>query len=193
MPTKRKITEPEGVYFITFTCLHWQPLIQIVDGYDLVYQWFDYLKSKGHYIVGYVIMPNHIHVLIAFRNTGQPINTIVGNGKRFMAYGIVKRLKAMSEEMLLHQLKWEVNMSDRKRNKLHEVWEDSFNWKECRINAFLRQKLNYIHANPCKGIWMLADTPANYEHCSAGYYITGKQGCYEVLHYLELADIDLTR
>ncbi|MFX5084670.1 hypothetical protein ABTC40_18720, partial [Acinetobacter baumannii] len=63
-----------------------------------------------------------------------------------MAYGIVKRLKAMSDETLLRKLKWEVNMSDRKRNKLHEVWEDSFNWKECRINAFLRQKLNYIHA-----------------------------------------------
>ena len=193
MPTKGKITEPEGVYFITFTCLHWRPLIQLVDGYDLVYKWFDYLKSKGHYIVGYVIMPNHIHVLIAFRNTLQSINTIVGNGKRFMAYAIVKRLKAMREETLLRKLEWNVNTSDRERNKLHEVWESSFNWKECRTNAFLRQKLNYTNANPCKGKWMLADAPVNYLHCSAKYYATGEQGCYEVLHYLELADIDLTR
>ncbi len=193
MRTKRKITEPEGVYFITFTCLHWQPLIQIVDGYDLVYKWFDYLKSKGHYILGYVIMPNHIHVLIAFRNTLQSINTIVGNGKRFMAYAIVKRLKAISEERLLRKLEWNVNISDRERNKLHEVWESSFNWKECRTNAFLRQKLNYTNANPCKGKWMLADTPVNYLHYSAKYYGTGEQGFYEVLHYLELADIDLTR
>jgi hypothetical protein len=29
-------------------------------------------------------MPDHIHALIAFRNTGQSINTIVGNGKRFI-------------------------------------------------------------------------------------------------------------
>ena len=38
-----------------------------------------------------VIMPNHLQALIAFRNTGQLINTIVRNGKRFMAYEIVKR------------------------------------------------------------------------------------------------------
>jgi len=53
-----------------------------------VYNWFDHLKGKGHFISGYVIMPNHIHTLIAFRNTGQAINTIVGNGKRFIAYEI---------------------------------------------------------------------------------------------------------
>lgn len=37
-------------------------------------------------IIGYVIMPNHIHVLIDFIKTHQTINTIIGNGKRFMAY-----------------------------------------------------------------------------------------------------------
>jgi len=38
-------------------------------------------------------MSNHIHALIAFRNKGKSINTIVGNGKRFIAYGLVERLK----------------------------------------------------------------------------------------------------
>lgn len=35
-------------------------------------------------------MPNHIHALISFAETGQRINTIIGNGKRFMAYEIIK-------------------------------------------------------------------------------------------------------
>ncbi|MGH2553046.1 MAG: transposase, partial [Chitinophagaceae bacterium] len=69
MPVKRKITEPDGVYFITFTCHQWKPLIKLTNSYDLIYKWFDHLKSKGHYITGYVIMPNHVHALIAFRNT----------------------------------------------------------------------------------------------------------------------------
>ena len=60
---------------------------------DLVYKWFDFLKEKNHYLIGYVIMPNHIHALIAFQNNGTIINTIVSNGKRFMAYELVKRLK----------------------------------------------------------------------------------------------------
>ena len=71
MPVKRMITEPDGVYFITITCHQWLPLIDQTNGYDLVYNWFDHLKGKGHYINGYVIMPNHLHALIAFRNTGQ--------------------------------------------------------------------------------------------------------------------------
>ena len=93
MPVKRKITEPDGVYFITITCHQWLPLIEQTKGYDLVYNWFDHLKSKGPFVNGYVIMPNHLHALIAFRNTGQSINTIIGNGKRFIAYEIIKRLK----------------------------------------------------------------------------------------------------
>jgi hypothetical protein len=38
---------------------------------------------------------NHIHTLIGFRNTGKSINTIIGNGKRFMAYDIVKQLEPL--------------------------------------------------------------------------------------------------
>lgn len=39
----------------------------------------------------------------------------------------------------------------------------------------------------------LATAPVNYEHSSASYYITGKQGLYEVFNYAALADIDLTK
>jgi hypothetical protein len=36
-------------------------------------------------------MPNHLHALIDFGVSERNINTIVSNGKRFMAYEIVKR------------------------------------------------------------------------------------------------------
>jgi len=101
MPVKIKIAEHQGTYFITFTCFNWLPLIQLTKAYDSVYLWFDTLLKNGHLISGYVIMPNHVHVLISFINTGQSINTIVGNGKRFMAYEIVKRLKTQGETTLL--------------------------------------------------------------------------------------------
>lgn len=82
---------------------------------------------------------------------------------------------------------------DKERNKKHEVWEDSFDWKECRTNDFIRQKLEYIHNNPVKGKWNLAVSAADYEHSSARFYLTGEQGVYPVLDYCELADIDLTQ
>ena len=73
-----------GIFFITIACHKWIPLIEKTNSYNAVYNWFDHLKSKGDYIVGYSIMPNHIHALIGFQNTGKGINTIIGNGKRFM-------------------------------------------------------------------------------------------------------------
>lgn len=193
MPVKRKIIELDGVYFITITCHQWLPLIEQTNGYDLIYNWFDHLKGKGHYINGYVIMPNHFHVVIAFRNTGQSINTIIGNGKRFIAYEIINRLKQQGETKLLHQLNLSVEAKDRERNKKHEVWENSFDWKECRTTKFMKQKLDYMYDNPCRGKWNLVTDVTEYKHSSAKFYLCGEQGVYPVMNYLELEDIDLTK
>jgi len=167
-------------------------LIDKINGYDIVYNQFDYLQKQGHYIIGYVIMPNHLHVLIAFKNTGKTINSIVGNMKRFMAYEIVKRLKANNEQTILATLAEGVNATDKSRGKLHEVFEPSFDCKECWSKEFINQKLNYMHNNPCTGIWNLVQSPVEYEHSSAKVYITGEQEIYKVKNYLELEDIDLT-
>ncbi|CAN5554986.1 hypothetical protein BH11BAC5_BH11BAC5_33260 [soil metagenome] len=83
---------------------------------NIIYKWFYHLKSKGHFINGYVIMPNHVHALISFINTTQSINTIIGNGKRFMAYEIINRLEKNNETTLLEQLAGDVEAT-RKENK----------------------------------------------------------------------------
>ena len=66
-------------------------------------------------------MPNHLHALIAFANSGKNINKIIGNGKRFLAYEIVKRLKETGNYIILKQLQEAVEATDKKRGKLHEV------------------------------------------------------------------------
>ena len=192
MTVGKQITGNAGVYFITFTCYKWLHLLEKVKGYDLIYSQFDYLKKQGHYITGYVIMPNHVHVLTAFREIENSINTVIGNIKRFAAYEIVKRLKALKATELLATLAAGVNSSDRKRGKLHEVFEPSFDCKECYSFEFINQKLNYMHNNPCSGNWNLAKSPVDYQHSSAKYYITGEQGIYHVTNFMELEDIDLT-
>ena len=93
----------------------------------------------------------------------------------------------------MEQLASFVNDTDRRRGKVHEVFEPSFDWKECKSDKFIEQKLNYIHENPCRGEWNLADQPQDYLHSSANYYITGERGVYEVMSYSELEDIDLTK
>ena len=193
MSVKLKIAEPDGIYFITITCFKWLSLFSIADSYDSVYKWFHYLKLNSHYITGYVIMPNHLHALIAFSNTGKNINQIIGNAKRFMAYDIVGKLKETGNENILDQLAAGVKPSDRKRGKLHEVFETSFDIKECFSLEFIKQKLNYIHFNPCAGKWNLADIPENYVHSSAGYYSTGLPGIFSVDNIMDIMDIDLSK
>ncbi len=190
MSVRRKINESNGVYFITFTCARWLPLFEMVKGYDAVYKWFDFLKQAGHHIAGYVIMPNHVHVLVAFSETKAPINTIVANGKRFMAYDLVKRLRQQDKKEILEQLSGWVNKTDRMKNQKHEVFEPSFDRKECFSVSFMKQKVDYMHQNPCKA--NMVNLPEDYMHSSAKYYYTGIQGVYPVITYMELQDIDLS-
>ena len=140
------------------------------------------MKSNGHQIIGYVIMPNHLHALIAFYPGKKSINTIVGNGKRFIAYDIAQRLEEANKTTLLKTLSDGVSASDRRRGKLHEIYESSFDMKLCRTYRFVKQKLDYILANPVSKKWSLVSDPAEYTHSSARFYETGKQGVYEVMH-----------
>ena len=192
MPVKREIPYDHGHFFITFTCCKWLPLIDITDGYNLVYNWFDVLKNQGHFITGFVIMPNHIHATIAFRKTGKRINKIIGDGKRFIGYAMVKRLIKKGRSDMLLMLEKAVNKSDRKIGKLHEVWEDSFDWKECFGADFTMQKLDYMHNNPFSGKWTLSENAPGYKHSSARFYILGEQGIYPVLNFKELDDMNLS-
>jgi len=104
MPVRREIPYDEGLYFVTFTCYKWIPLFEYTNGYDIVYAWFDYLKTQGHDIIGYVIMPNHLHVMISFSQTKKSINKIIGDGKRFMAYELIKRLEQKGLKHILEKL-----------------------------------------------------------------------------------------
>jgi REP element-mobilizing transposase RayT len=142
----------KGIYFITFTCHNWLPLIDTADAYADVYKFFEVIKRDANDIEGYVIMPNHLHFLINFKNTSKKLNTIIGNGKRFLAYDIVKKLRQKKEFELLNLLASAVEKKDISRGKKHEIWKPGFDVKECRTELFLLQKLNYIYDNPVKGV-----------------------------------------
>ena len=136
-------------------------------------------------------MPNHLHLLLHYTHSGQSLNTIIGNGKRFLAYEIIDTLEKQQENSLLEKLEFAVSLTEKKRGKKHQVWEQTFDIKECRTEKFILQKLNYIHNNPCSGKWRLADNPIHYLHSSASFYISGKPGPFPVKDYREFLKFDL--
>lgn len=176
--------EANSIYFVTFTCYQWLPLLQQTNSYDLVYKWFDYLHAQNIHVACYVIMPNHVHVMLYFPEMKKPLNTVIGNGKRFMAYEIVNRLEALNENRLLHLLADGVKEREKKKGQLHKVFEDSFDAKKCMSKEFIYQKLDYIHHNPTTGKWMLAKDFLSYAHSSASFY-EGYAGIYDKLMRVE--------
>jgi len=68
----------------------WLPLIELSQGHDAVYNFFTALGKQDHTVLAYVIMPNHLHLLLHYSG-GKSLNTVIGNRKRFMAYLLIRR------------------------------------------------------------------------------------------------------
>jgi REP element-mobilizing transposase RayT len=174
-------------WFVTFTCYKWISLIELTQSYDLVYKWFDYLaKEKGADILSYVIMPNHFHAIIHLPDEDSSLNKIVSNGKRFMAYEIIKRLQAQDAKPILEQLSLGVNNTNRAKGQQHRVFEVSFDAKHLESYWFIAQKLDYIHHNPVSGKWQLVREFTDYEHSSASFYELGKVRHFKPRDYREI-------
>jgi REP element-mobilizing transposase RayT len=169
-------------YFITFTCYKWLPLFRQANAYDTVYKWFDHLCDKGICATGYVIMPNHVHVLLYFPRVAKSLNTVMGNAKRFMAYEIIKRLEENNEHKLLDLLHGSVKKREARKGQIHKVFEESFDAKECYSGEFIFQKLEYMHHNPVSKKWNLVNDFTKYEHSSASFYETGIRKYQNLVH-----------
>jgi len=187
MPVRQYHSSEPNLYFVTFTCYNWLPLFQTTNSYDVVYKWFEYLKEKKNIkVTAYVIMPNHLHAMLYFPVPDFSLNTIIGNAKRFMAYEIIKRLEEQNNKVLLQQLVEAVSLKERAKGQLHKVFKESFDAKAIDSEAFLMQKLNYIHLNPFRGNYQLVKDWRVYEHSSASFYELQQIGHFIPLHFKDL-------
>ena len=173
-------------YYITITCFNWFSLFEITNLYDNIYNWFDVLKKRRILINVYVIMPNHMHTVVYCSGITKPINTILGTGKRFMAYEIVDRLKQQKNYALLEKMRINVSQLEHIKGYKHKVFESSMDIKEIESEKFMIQKVNYIHRNPVIGKRKLVDDYRLYDYSSAGFYEPVEGNIYKgyaVTHY----------
>ncbi|MBK6329095.1 MAG: hypothetical protein IPF62_00755 [Bacteroidetes bacterium] len=138
-------------------------------------------------------MPEHVHVILSFKYTEKSINRILGDGKRFITYDLIENLQANHRNDILEKLSGFVNETDRKKGKLHEAFEPSFDWKECYSDDFIEQKLNYIHMNPCVCNPPLVKNPIDYLHSLANFYLGGSHIIYPFVHVMNTKDINFDK
>ncbi|MCW3106137.1 MAG: hypothetical protein JWQ09_643 [Segetibacter sp.] len=67
-------------------------------------------------------MPNHIHCILFFPSDNYDLNKIVDNGKRFIAYELIKRLQEKGLTKILLQLKEGLTERDVTKGQKHKVF-----------------------------------------------------------------------
>ena len=83
MSSKYKITNPEGIYFITFSVVQWVDVFSRAIYKHILIDGLQYcIKNKGLRLFSYVIMTNHVH-LIASANQTYNLSDILRDLKKY--------------------------------------------------------------------------------------------------------------
>ncbi len=62
----KRYHQTRNLHFITFSCYHRAPLLGTAQARDIFFSRFEQARcSYGFYVVGYVVMPEHVHLLIS--------------------------------------------------------------------------------------------------------------------------------
>ena len=186
MAIKYKHSEEFTSYFVTFTCYKWISLFEITHSYGIVYNWFNIMQEDSIEVIGYAIMPNHVHTIIHLPSPGYNLNKLISNAKRFMVYKIVNRLENSKNDKMLQELTSNLTLREINKGQKHKVFKDSFDAKPIYADKFLFQKLDYIHGNSVKGKWTLAKDNVSYEHSSALFYELNEVKHFSPKHYMDL-------
>jgi len=155
-----------NVEFITATIINWRRLLQDDNCKQIVIaslQWL--VQEERCSIFGFVIMPNHIHLLWRI-NSGSSRTEAQSAFFSFTGHQFKKYLQATKPRLLTE---YRVEDADRK----FMFWERGHMIKECWSRNFIIQKLAYIHSNPCQPHWQLCGVPEEYLWSSAAFYKLG--------------------
>ncbi|MES2446059.1 MAG: transposase [Bacteroidota bacterium] len=160
--------------FLTATILNWQHLL-VEEFKQIIIDAMRWLvQEKRCKIYGFVIMPNHIHLLWKIEDGFERID-VQGALLSFTAHEFKRKLKNNALELA----KFKVNLIDRSC----QFWQRDCVVKECWGEQFFEQKLDYTHNNPVQSHWNLSDTPENYYWSSASFYETGVSPFEFLTHY----------
>jgi putative transposase len=150
----KRFQEARCLHFITFSCYHRAPLLCAPEARRIFEQTLEQVRQwYGLYITGYVVMPEHVHLLISEPENGK-LATALQMLKQITAHQLMSRAPA--------SIFWQARYYD------FNVWSE-----RKRI-----EKLRYIHRNPVKR--GLCQNPEDWEWSSFRHHLYGVEGRVEV-------------
>lgn len=170
--------EFDNVYFWTDTIKDWKRLLT-PDKYKevVISSWQELIERKMIMVYGFVIMPNHLHVVWEMNEpNGKEMPHASFN--KYTSHTILKDLKASHPDVLPH---FKVNDPERS----HRIWQRDPLAILMDTQKKVEQKIVYMHNNPLHERWNLADRPENYRWSSANFYEKGVDEFGILTHYMD--------
>jgi REP element-mobilizing transposase RayT len=183
MSDQYKISNPEEIYFLTFTIVDWVDIFTRTAYKEIIMDSLKFCQvSKGLKLYAFCLMTNHIHLIVS-ANGNSKLFEIIRDFKKFTNKSIIYEINNGNEsrkKWLLNKFEFAGRYLQRIEN--YKVWQDGYHAIELITRDFTFQKLNYIHQNPVRtGI---VSEPEHYIYSSASNY-SSLPGIIEV----ELLDI----
>jgi REP element-mobilizing transposase RayT len=164
--------------FWTITIKDWFRLLAPDDNKLIIIESLQWLVTNELIkIYGYVVMPNHIHLIweqLKMNSKEFPKNSF----EKFTAKSLISKMQKEDNVALTG---FAVIASDRKYN----VWQCDSLALPILNHEMANQKLDYIHSNPLQAHWGLCLQPEDYRFSSATFYATAKDEFNLVTHIME--------
>lgn len=133
-----------GLHFITCTVHQWVDVFTRIAYVDILLDSLRFCqKEKGLKIHAWVLMTNHIHLIIS--SDGEELSNIIRDFKKFTASRIVKAIETNDKESRKRWMLWLF-----KKDNGIWFWEAGYHAKEIISQTFCDHKVEYIHMNPVK-------------------------------------------
>lgn len=177
MPTGYQIKNQEGCHYLTLQVIDWIDVFSRKIYRDILIENLRYCQdNKGLEIFAFVIMSNHVHLVVRSRN-----NNLSGTIRDFKSFTSKEILNAINEENESRK-EWMLTLfsmaaARHKRNSEFQFWTHENHAVELLSNKFIDQKIDYIHQNPVRA--GIVEHPEEYIYSSAGFY-AGRGGLIEL-------------
>jgi putative transposase len=133
-----------------------------------------YRHKQEFRLLGYVIMPDHVHLVI-WPFGASTVSDMMRDYKEFTSKRIIRQAEVEGNEAWATAFRLAGSETGRGQNK---VWQDSYWDENIYTERFLRQKLNYVHRNPLRA--GLVKQPADYLYSSYRNYEFGEEWLIEI-------------
>lgn len=167
-----RISDGGAVYFLTITVNEWVDVFTRKTYCDIIIDSLNFcVEEKGLIVYGYIIMSNHLHLLVQAKN--EDLSDVLRDFKKFTSGTIVRANEENKQESRKDWMLWLFKEKDEGGKVSYQFWKPDNNPQLCYQLPFMWQKLNYIHNNPVRaGIVQRAE---DYVYSSAADYVFGKQ------------------